>query len=230
MPFFGGGGASASNMVGATSSAAGTAGLVPQPAAGQQGDFLLGDGTFSKDLYSFYFDSIPSGAVLEPAEDYTTTNSGYSNSIAYYCPIFVPKRLTFSGIKIHSMRSTSAQTVYLAIYNNSNGDPSSLVANSSCSVVNPTHSQRAIVSFSSNLTLERGKYYIAMSLSSDTNMQGHNALGFNGFISFGDSGSGTRYGTRRSSSTITNGTWNDPAPTLSWATLTNIPALGLNVA
>ena len=46
MPFFGGGGASASNMVGATSSAAGTAGLVPAPAAGDQDKQLRGDGTF----------------------------------------------------------------------------------------------------------------------------------------------------------------------------------------
>ena len=46
MPFFGGGGSAASNMVGATSSAAGTAGLVPAPAAGDQDKVLRGDATF----------------------------------------------------------------------------------------------------------------------------------------------------------------------------------------
>ena len=46
MGFFGGGGASASNMVGATSSTAGTAGLVPAPAAGEQNSVLMGDATF----------------------------------------------------------------------------------------------------------------------------------------------------------------------------------------
>jgi len=46
MGFFGGGGSAASNMVGATSSAAGTAGLVPAPAAGKQNSVLMGDATF----------------------------------------------------------------------------------------------------------------------------------------------------------------------------------------
>jgi len=46
MPFFGGGGASASNMVGATASVAGTAGLVPAPAAGDEEKCLTGAATF----------------------------------------------------------------------------------------------------------------------------------------------------------------------------------------
>lgn len=45
MGFFGGGSAPA-NMVGATSSVAGTAGLVPAPAAGNQNSVLMGDATF----------------------------------------------------------------------------------------------------------------------------------------------------------------------------------------
>jgi hypothetical protein len=51
MGFFGGGGSAASNMVGATSSAAGTAGLVPAPAAGDEEAFLCGDATFKKDFF-----------------------------------------------------------------------------------------------------------------------------------------------------------------------------------
>ena len=46
MPFFGGGGAAPANMGGATSSVAGTAGLVPAPSAGDQDKQLRGDGTF----------------------------------------------------------------------------------------------------------------------------------------------------------------------------------------
>jgi len=49
MPFFGGsggGGAAPADMVGATSSVGGTAGLVPAPAAGKQNSVLLGDATF----------------------------------------------------------------------------------------------------------------------------------------------------------------------------------------
>jgi hypothetical protein len=46
MAFFGGGGAAPANMGGATSSVAGTAGLVPAPAAGKQNSVLMGDATF----------------------------------------------------------------------------------------------------------------------------------------------------------------------------------------
>ena len=47
MGFFGGGGGAApADMVGATSSVAGTAGLVPAPAAGKQSSVLMGDALF----------------------------------------------------------------------------------------------------------------------------------------------------------------------------------------
>jgi hypothetical protein len=230
MGFFGGGGGAASNMVGATSSAAGTAGLVPAPAAGDQGNFLRGDATFSMDSFSFLMGSLPSGSVLEPAINYSTASANYQENYAYYCPIIIPRRRTFDGIKLHSMRSANSQTVYLAIYNSSSDDPSSLVSGSDCSVVNPTSGSRVIVSFSSNITLEYGKYFIAVSFSGNTQIQTHASLGLNGYGSSGDSGSGGRYGTRRSNSTITNGSWNDPAPTLTWDTNRNIPALGLRVA
>lgn len=36
------------NMVGATATASGTAGLVPAPASGKQNNFLRGDGTWSE--------------------------------------------------------------------------------------------------------------------------------------------------------------------------------------
>jgi hypothetical protein len=50
MGFFGGGGSAESDMVGATSSTAGTAGLVPAPAAGDNEGFLCGDGSFKRDF------------------------------------------------------------------------------------------------------------------------------------------------------------------------------------
>ena len=48
MAFFGGGGASVANMVGATSSVAGTAGLVPAPAAGKNTRALFSDASFGE--------------------------------------------------------------------------------------------------------------------------------------------------------------------------------------
>jgi len=50
--FFGGVGASVADMVGATSSVAGTAGLCPAPAAGDERKFLFGDATFKGNLFA----------------------------------------------------------------------------------------------------------------------------------------------------------------------------------
>ena len=57
-------------MTGATSSAAGTSGLVPAPAAGDQDKFLKGDGTWSDGKYL-----VQSGLVHRLAEDCNTARS-----------------------------------------------------------------------------------------------------------------------------------------------------------
>ncbi len=54
-----------SNMKGATSSAAGTAGLVPAPAAGAQGKFLRGDGTWQAIATSSKLDAWPVGSIYQ---------------------------------------------------------------------------------------------------------------------------------------------------------------------
>lgn len=53
------------NMKGATSSAAGAAGLVPAPAAGAQGKFLRGDGTWQTIASSSKLDAYPVGSIYQ---------------------------------------------------------------------------------------------------------------------------------------------------------------------
>ena len=58
-----------SNMTGATSSAAGTSGLVPAPAAGKQASFLRGDGTWVVPTNTTYSNATTSTAGLMSATD-----------------------------------------------------------------------------------------------------------------------------------------------------------------
>ena len=214
MGFFGGGGASVANMVGATSSVAGTAGLVPQPAAGKQGDALFGDATFKKTWAAV--SSVRAGKILGTSPfQVSSLNTSWTVDYAYYIPIIVPRRMTFDGFMVHSTRGANSQTLYFAIYNESGDEPSSLVANSSASVVNPTNNAILKLSLASNLTLEYGKYFIAISMQGVSNHQGNTMTPFYGWDT---SNVAFCAGTLRSNSTITHGTWNDPAPALTLQT------------
>ena len=76
MGFFGGGGSAASNMVGATSSAAGTAGLVPAPAAGKQNSVLMGDATFlNLDDIKILPDQVSDCVIWLRSDDVVTSGS-----------------------------------------------------------------------------------------------------------------------------------------------------------
>lgn len=70
-----------SNMTGATSSAAGKAGLVPAPAAGKQASFLRGDGTWVVPTNTTYSNFVKSGsgakAGLVPAPSTTAGTTKY---------------------------------------------------------------------------------------------------------------------------------------------------------
>jgi hypothetical protein len=162
MAFFGGGGASASNMVGATSSSAGTAGLVPAPAAGDQERFLGGGATFTNDYVpndgSPAFDTTPTYFTNGVPSTFAT---GFNNVI-YILPVFIPKMIVNPTIYFrctgHSVAGT--QSIKALVYSNSASLPYSLLYNSGAITIaqaaaNYTHT-------SSNFTVTRGVYWIGM--------------------------------------------------------------------
>ena len=136
MPFFGsGGGSAASNMVGATSSAAGTAGLVPAPAAGSQRKFLRGDASFqsiadqamptSPTRRSGYIAFASCSASGQGAR---ATSTGYV--LCPYIYIFETKAYTTYSIYV-SGGGTASSVGKLAIYSiASGGFPDALICES----------------------------------------------------------------------------------------------------
>jgi len=180
MPFFGGGGSAASNMVGATSSAAGTAGLVPAPAAGDQDRYLTGAGTFSNG----------DSAYVAPANAYGSSSStnptwgrplynmpmGMVNAPLYkdrlqFSWTKIPKGVTFSNIIYHVQANNNASGWDLGIYSNDSSSmkPSSLILSFSSLSCASTGVYDVSVSSSS---LDSGDYWICAYSKANTNFTG----------------------------------------------------------
>ena len=132
--FSGGGGARVANMVGATDSVAGTAGLVPAPAAGDQRRLLTGAGTFIATADQ----ALPTTPIRRTngiAFASGTAAAGGRLTLTGYvlCPyiyVFSTKAYTTFSIYV-SGAGTASSLGKLAIYNiGSDGAPSSLVCSS----------------------------------------------------------------------------------------------------
>ena len=132
--FSGGGGASVANMVGATDSVTGTAGLVPAPAAGDQRRLLTGAGTFIATADQ----ALPTTPIRRTngiAFASGTAAAGGRLTLTGYvlCPyiyVFSTKAYTTFSIYV-SGAGTASSLGKLAIYNiGSDGAPSSLVCSS----------------------------------------------------------------------------------------------------
>lgn len=191
MAFFGTGGASVANMVGATSSAAGTAGLVPQPAAGNQGKALIGDGTFS-------FAVFPSGGnygtdyVGWPTLTYIGSNSltARTTSSDYIIRggMFFPKG-TYNriGLYISTAATGGNKNCKIGIYDtDSSGKPSSIVASGTLNCDNVGVSEASVNDF----TLDSKFYYTAYIFQATTgvwmcNFQVNPCIPWNTFTGIG---------------------------------------------
>jgi hypothetical protein len=127
MGFFGGGGAAPANMGGATSSVAGTAGLVPAPAAGSQKTFLRGDATFKPIEYMFRAPvnnlTHNMGAVNGSSVPFFSYIFGVGGSTgtltALQCrftPILIPKADTYTRLAADVNNSNAGTNCSVAIY------------------------------------------------------------------------------------------------------------------
>ena len=171
MPFFGsGGGASVANMVGATSSVAGTAGLVPAPAAGDNEATLIGDATFAKNLFQrnlkpvtktsrYYFNA----GLLGRPEDANTANYS-STGHAVLVPFFVAGTETVASITFmnHSVNASTV-TFKLAVYQSDflTGAPTTLVQQVQTANIGNNMAAGTLVTTNFSASV-RGLYWVAV--------------------------------------------------------------------
>jgi hypothetical protein len=131
---------SGANMTGSTSTTAGSAGLVPQPASGTNNMFLLGNGTFGSilDLYSLStpLNGVTGGGVggerFWRTTPFFNIASGGRNLNADYewvCPpLLIPSTRTWR-FGVHCYEAKASSAVRLAIYNinYSTGRPTTII-------------------------------------------------------------------------------------------------------
>ena len=177
MPFFGGGGGAVSNMVGATSSVAGTAGLVPAPAAGDQGKVLTGGATFGE------YDRMHISGTLATGEFFVSgTGVSASRGVGQFealrfSPIYIVKRSTFSEIGIYYFSGGGANAKFrTGLYkaDGTNEMPYTLIDQGSEQSKPGSGGILSSAFTGGNLTLEKGVYWgVSWWTADSTNLNIH---------------------------------------------------------
>jgi hypothetical protein len=158
MGFFGGG--SVPNMVGATSSIAGTAGLVPAPEAGNQNRYLQGDGLYGGPLFNNI--EIPAARYIGPLIAYG--GAGTTKQLISFYVLFVPvysnKARSISEIKLQvttASGATGAPTIEVALYNtDTNGFPTTRITNSLTTGIDAQTAGVKTLTYSPSFTIPPG--------------------------------------------------------------------------
>jgi hypothetical protein len=123
MGFFGGGGAAPANMVGATSSTAGVAGLVPAPAAGKEAEYLRGDATFQP-ATSEYLPTTrkaASGKIINYIFDLGSAGAkALANNFLIWGFTYIPKTKSCSTVAIDVTASATSTSIKVGLYTISN--------------------------------------------------------------------------------------------------------------
>jgi len=161
MGFFGGGGAAPANMGGATSSVAGTSGLVPAPSAGSQKAALSGAGIFSPYLYK---PKILSGsgqlyAVLG-ANSRTNTIYAFGTNKTFFSPIILPEgTVTALGITFFSQANGN---IRIGLYDSATDDlPTNLITSGSASKSTGAAANALVTISGLSSAIKAGLYYCA---------------------------------------------------------------------
>ena len=180
MGFFGGGGGTTPvNMVGATSSAAGAAGLVPAPAAGEERHFLSGGATFLPNI-PLVRPTSASGRLIGCIGANTRTNENYANAVVntIFSPIFLPSgTLTAIGLTFFSQNTGN---VRYGIYDSATDNlPTTLLASGTATTSSAAAANAAVVVSSLSASLKGGLYWMA--LQQDTNNSVNHVTSGNGW-------------------------------------------------
>ena len=222
MAFFGGGAAPA-NMVGATSSVAGSAGLVPAPSAGEQNAVLNGDAIFKNYYTQIKITSADSTRYYAPSFFTTGAAASFSSNLTTQAYLTLPMCLPDIAVANLRMRHTGNAgmdaTVYVALYNSdSNGLPKSPVITTSHTVTTTQGAITKTMAISPAVSIKSGIYYGAF-YTSGTGSISIQAMG-RGEANVWGTRSGDAPGARAVyqcayfANSKTGGTWEDPAPAI----------------
>jgi hypothetical protein len=201
MGFLGGG--SPSNLVGATSSSGGTAGLVPAPAQRNQFTCLAGDATFKPALIRPNITAFASTRLYAPVgargDNGLTTYPNFATT-AYCTPIFL-KAGTIDALSIRLGQQFANSTNYVALYDSdSDGKPSTLLTastgNSFTTTATTDDNTHKTVVLTSTLSINAGLYYTALFGSSNSDQ-------FRGVVQSSESSHTFFFGVDLSGSTLT---------------------------
>ena len=174
MAFFGGGGAAPANMVGATSSVAGTAGLVPAPSAGDQSKALIGNATFKFPCEEFLPNGLQSGGVLGVlggTRNWAGGGSSISANVAYAQAIWVPTQITVSSLRFRLNASSTANIRGGVYAPRSDGMPGSLqTAEFGPTGLTGVSTGLVGLTSGSTVTIQRGLYWAVLLGDGSVNM------------------------------------------------------------
>ena len=160
MGFFGGGGAAPANMVGATSSVAGTAGLVPAPAANRQGHVLYGDATFKQPFFSAggsYGSDYIGWPFVQGSTAFNWSALNVNGNLLMKGKMFYSAGV-FNRLALYVSSGSAGKNAKVGIYDiDTNGYETSLVSSGTISLASTGASEVAV----SDFTLESKLYVCA---------------------------------------------------------------------
>ena len=163
MGFFGGGGATPANMVGATSSVAGTAGLVPAPSAGDENRQLQGSATFvqtSPYILSGRTTSIFTYHSINSFACYSANGVTLNGNFIYFSPLLINCSFTFDRILFANRNGNALSNTKFGVYTHdrTTGAPKTLLVESSnvSSIAGTTNNEATV----SSTTLSPDVYWI----------------------------------------------------------------------
>jgi hypothetical protein len=176
MGFFGGGGSAASNMVGATSSTAGTAGLVPAPAAGNNTRLLSSDATFREPaILPQYKESSRTLAVMGTSNASSSPSARVRGFRLAYMP--ADGDIDELLIRTGSSNPTASVNFYLAIWAmGEDGLPSTHLGGVivACGL---TATTTIVGTLSPVVSVKRGYYWLSANSESNTSANSINVGG-----------------------------------------------------
>jgi hypothetical protein len=194
----GGGGTTPVNMGAATSSAGGTAGYVPAPAAGKNTRVLFTDASFGEVPLFPKYKNTAAGAYIGMWNPYQSNGGGFSGTrVRNFMPIYIPSdgqidKLSF----ITASAGTPAVNCHIALWENSEtGTPSTYVIGGTAST--GVAASTAIDVTVSATDVVRGFYWMSLTAETQTNVTIRTSAQPNFLSSFmGESnvsGQGSRY-------------------------------------